>query len=273
MKKHLLLGFTLFFSFFLSAQQAQTVTEDLSIVPLSKNTFLHVGMLQTQSFGRVDCNGLVYIKNGEAVVIDTPPDTAQSTALLQWIEKIFPCTKVKAVIVTHFHDDCLAGLPVFHRRGIPSYANNLSITLAASRGVTVPQRGFQEQWELNVGGEKISSRFFREAHTKDNIVNWIPSEKILFGGCQVKAMGSGKGNLADANVLAWSHTTRAIKTAYPDAAIVVPGHGKVGDRSLLDFTISLFESGKNEAATLIFSGKDCETGWAVLRFAGQCILL
>ncbi|NTS41618.1 subclass B1 metallo-beta-lactamase [Flavisolibacter sp. BT320] len=244
MKRQLLLSFTLLFFLFLSAQQRQKITEDLSIVPLSKHTFLHVGMLQTESFGRVDCNGLVYVKNGEAVVIDTPPDSTQSLALLQWIEKSFPGTTVKAVIVTHFHDDCLAGLPVFHRRGIPSYANNLTITLAASRGVTVPQNGFQEQLELNVGGEKISSRFFGEAHTKDNIVSWIPSEKILFGGCQVKALGSGKGNLADANEGAWSQTSLAIKNAYRNATIVVPGHGKVGDTTLLDFTISLFETGK-----------------------------
>ena len=84
-----------------------------------------------------------------------------------------------------------------------------------------------------------------EAHTKDNIVTWIPSEHILFGGCQVKSLGSAKGNLADANVDAWSETTRRIKAAYKDARIVVPGHGMPARRTL-DYTIRLFWPGKQE---------------------------
>ena len=70
--------------------------------------------------------------------------------------------------------------------------------------------GYNRRWT------KIESRFLGEAHTKDNIVTWIPSEHILFGGCQVKSLGSAKGNLADANVDAWSETTRRIKAAYKD---------------------------------------------------------
>ena len=169
----------------LFAQRTERLVDDLSIVPLSANTYMHIGMLQTNTFGRVGCNGLVYIRNGEAVVMDTPPDSLQSEALLRWIEKRFPKTVVKAVIVNHFHDDCLAGLPAFHRKGIPSYANALTKNLAAKNGVPEPQHGFSGQWELTVGDQKIESQFLGEAHTKDNIVTWIPSEHILFGGCRL----------------------------------------------------------------------------------------
>ncbi|HEY1022846.1 MAG TPA: subclass B1 metallo-beta-lactamase, partial [Flavisolibacter sp.] len=231
---------------FLFAQQTEKITANLSVVSLSEHAYMHIGMLQTTSFGRVGCNGLVFIRNGEAVIMDTPPDSVQSLALLQWIEKRFPGTLVKAVIVNHFHDDCLAGLPVFHRRGIPSYANALTKTFAAEKGVPEPQHGFSGQWDLSVGGEKIESRFFGEAHTKDNIVTWIPFEHILFGGCQVKSLGSAKGNLADANTDAWSETTRRIKAAYKDARIVVPGHGDAGTTALLDYTIQLFRPRKKE---------------------------
>ncbi|HEV7331214.1 MAG TPA: subclass B1 metallo-beta-lactamase [Flavisolibacter sp.] len=241
MKRHLLFYLSLVCGLLLSAQQTEKISDHLSIVPLSANAYMHVGMLETATFGRVGCNGLVYIQNGEAVVMDTPPDTAQSRALLQWIEKRFPGTRVKAIIVNHFHDDCLAGLPVFHQKGIPSYANSLTKTLAAKQGVPVPQNGFQEQLELMIGNQKIVSRFFGEAHTKDNIVTWIPSEKILFGGCQVKSLGSTKGNVADANEQAWSQTTSRIKQAYSDARIVVPGHGDAGTTELLDYTIRLFK--------------------------------
>ncbi|MBB1286945.1 subclass B1 metallo-beta-lactamase [Flavisolibacter sp. BT320] len=240
MKHFLLFSVALLHYFLLSAQQTEKITENLSIVSLSQHAYLHIGMLETTSFGRVGCNGLVYIRNGEAVVMDTPPDTAQSRALLGWIEKRFPGTKVKAVIVNHFHDDCLAGLPVFHEKGIASYANVLTIALAREKGVPVPLHAFTGRWELAVGGENIRSGFYGEAHTKDNIISWIPSEKILFGGCQVKSLGSAKGNLADANVDAWSETASKIKAAYKNARIVVPGHGDVGTTALLDYTIDLF---------------------------------
>ena len=162
MRLHQFFFVLLLLPIFLFAQQAEKITDDLSVVPLSANTYMHIGMLQTNTFGRVGCNGLVYIRNGEAVIMDTPPDSVQSLALLRWIEKRFPGTIVKAVIVNHFHDDCLAGLPVFHRKGIPSYANAKTKTLAAEKGVPEPQNGFSGQWDITVGGQKIESRFWEK---------------------------------------------------------------------------------------------------------------
>ena len=69
----------------------------------------------------------------------------------------------------------------------------------------------------------------------------IPSQKVLFGGCLVKELEASKGNLADADTLAWSNTIQNLKVKFPEAQIIVPGHGKFGDRSLLDYTEKLFE--------------------------------
>ena len=233
--------FLLLIHHFLPAQQVQTITENLSVIRLSEKAFIHVGMLESATFGRVGCNGLVYIHNDEAVIMDTPPDTAQSRALLQWIEKSFPGIRVKAVLVNHFHGDCLAGLPVFHQKGIPSYANRLTVALAKKDSVPVPQHAFDKEHELTIGGARIISRFLGEAHSRDNIVTWIPSEKTLFGGCMIKALGATKGNLADANEKEWSQTVEKVKKAFGDAVIVVPGHGNAGTTELLDYTIRLFQ--------------------------------
>jgi metallo-beta-lactamase class B len=71
-------------------------------------------------------------------------------------------------------------------------------------------------------------------------VSYLPDEKVLFGGCQVKAMGAGRGNVADANTVLWPVQAKAIKAAYPEAEIIVPGHGSLGKHALLDFTAELF---------------------------------
>jgi metallo-beta-lactamase class B len=64
----------------------------------------------------------------------------------------------------------------------------------------------------------------------------------LFGGCLIKTLKASKGYLDDANVQAWSATVEAVKQAYPNAQVVVPGHGDYGNNKLLDYTIKLFRT-------------------------------
>jgi len=148
---------------------------------------------------------------------------------------------VKAVVATHFHADCLAGLDEFHQRQIPSYGHQLTKALAIKDGATPPQNLLQESMTLDIGNEKIELNYFGEGHTRDNIVVWVEGEKILFGGCLIKAIGAGKGNIADANLEEWSNTVIKVKQSYKNAKIVIPGHGDHGTTQLLDFTIELFD--------------------------------
>ena len=46
-----------------------------------------------------------------------------------------------------------------------------------------------------------------------------------------------KGNLADAEIDAWSETVSDVKKAYPELKHVVPGHGLSGGVDLLEYTI------------------------------------
>ncbi|MGE0492978.1 MAG: MBL fold metallo-hydrolase [Vulcanimicrobiota bacterium] len=77
-------------------------------------------------------------------------------------------------------------------------------------------------------------------HSFDNVVTYLPAEKVLFGGCLLKARGAGKGNLADADVAAWPTTVAAVRQAFAEAEFVVPGHGRWGGPELLDYTIEMF---------------------------------
>jgi metallo-beta-lactamase class B len=57
----------------------------------------------------------------------------------------------------------------------------------------------------------------------------------------IKALGSGRGNVADANLKEWSKTVQRVKAVYGNALIVIPGHGEKGGTDLLDYTIKMFE--------------------------------
>lgn len=215
-------------------------SEHLVIRPISAGVFQHISYLNTDSFGKVECNGMIVTDKDEAVIFDTPSDIPASLELINWVEKELGC-KVIAVIPTHFHSDCLGGLEAFHDRNIPSFAHHTTISLASAKELPIPKIGFDSLLELPVGNKKVLAEFLGEGHTQDNIIGYFPEEKIMFGGCLVKEIGAGKGNLEDANVAEWPQTMAKIQKKYPDTRLIVPGHGKSGGGELLDYTAGLFE--------------------------------
>lgn len=231
-----------------SAQKAEKVyeTESLRIDKLTNNTYVHISYLETKSLGKVASNGMVVVNSGEAIVFDTPTSNAVSEELINWLATDIGA-QVKAIVVTHFHSDCLGGLKEFHWQGIPSYANNTTIGLAESSNETLPQNGFDNFLELKVGKKKIQSEFMGEGHTVDNIIGYFPSEKVLFGGCLIKGNGAMKGYLGDANIYEWSNSVRSIKAKYNKAKVIIPGHGNAEGQNLLDFTSKLFDVQKEMA--------------------------
>lgn len=220
-------------------QEKLPISENLEIVKMTENYFLHISYMENSTFGRFSCNGLIYINNNEAVFLDTPPDTIITKQLLNWFMKTYPGIKIKGIIVNHFHDDCLGGLNEFHKLGIKSYSHELTPGLAINSGNLVTQNIFKDKLEIEVGDEKVTCRYFGEAHTKDNIIVWIPENEILFGGCMI-SINSSKGNLADANINEWTNTVEKVKIEFKSAKIVIPGHGNFGGTNLLDYTIRLF---------------------------------
>jgi metallo-beta-lactamase class B len=226
----------------LFAQETKSIysTETLQIEQISPNTFVHISYLNTQDFGKVACNGMIVINGGEALILDTPTDDETSLELISWLKNEKKVT-VKAVLATHFHNDCLGGLKAFHTKGVPSYGSFKTIALAKAAGDPVPEKGFDEQLILEVGDLEVISKFFGEGHTRDNVVSYVPSDQVLFGGCLIKELGAGLGYLGDANTAAWSETVSKVKYHFPDIRRVIPGHGKIGNVELLEYTIRMFE--------------------------------
>ena len=215
-------------------------SENITIDKVTNHVYQHSTYLQTETFGKVSCNGMVVFDGKDAVVFDTPGDDTTAAELIDWVTDSLKC-KIIAVIPTHFHDDCLGGLEEFHRRGIPSYALDKTIALAKAKKSPVPQHSFDRILELKVSDRDVIAAFYGEGHTADNIVGYFPSEQVLFGGCLVKELQAGKGNLEDANEDHWSATVLKVKHHYPDVHFVIPGHGASGDSALLDYTIQLFD--------------------------------
>ena len=212
---------------------------DLQIIPLKEAIYIHKSWTTFPRFGRVASNGLLYTNGQEAILMDTPANDSLTLLLVNWIQQNLRKT-IKAVVINHHHVDCLGGLKTLHQLGVPSYATKRCQKLAKKNGVTVPQHGFRKSLDLLVGNQSIFCRYFGKAHSADNLVAYIPSEAILFGGCMIKSLKAGKGNLTNASVKKWSQTVLKVQKAFPGIKVVVPGHGKAGDTALLDYTIGMF---------------------------------
>ena len=219
--------------------------DGVELVSIRPGVYLHRSYMKTDDFGKVDCNGLVYVVNGEALVIDTPPTEALSEELLAKVKNQLKATVI-GLTIGHTHADSMGGLAAFQRAKIPSYASRKTVEVARAKGLPVPSVGYQSVLELTVGGKPVLCGYYGPGHAPDTSVTYLVEEKVLFGGCLVKAVGANKGYLGDADVAQWSATVRKVREAFPAVQVVVPGHATYGVIELLDYTIDLFAPDERE---------------------------
>jgi metallo-beta-lactamase class B len=217
-------------------------SDNLHIKKLSTHVYQHISFLNTESFGRVECNGMVVVNNKEAMVFDTPTDNKSSEELISYFSRQLGCT-IKAIVPTHFHEDCVGGLESFRKNKIPAFASSTTIALLQSKDPAIIShlRSFNNSMQFTIGGKKVYAEYFGEGHTKDNVIGYFPDDSAIFGGCLIKEMNATKGFLGDANLTAWPGTVRKLKQKYPNTKLVIPGHGKSGGSELFDYTIKLFQ--------------------------------
>lgn len=217
--------------------------ETIRLYQISDNVWTHV---TTHRFGDAvyPSNGLV-VRDGESLLlVDTAWGQRGTERLLSEIEHAIGAP-VTRVISTHFHDDRVGGTEYLSKLGIPSFATPLTRTLAQDEGNEVPEHGIED---LSKAGDLVSFGpvqiyYPGPAHTADNIVIYVPSAQVLFGGCAVhEASRKSAGNIADADLSEWPKSIRRIQQAFPDAKTVVPGHGIPGGSELLEHTITLVSS-------------------------------
>jgi len=217
------------------------ISDDIELIQLSEKAYVHVSISEIAGFGKVSSNGLIFVNGDEAFLFDTPATNSQTETLVKWIADSLSAT-VSTFVPNHWHDDCLGGLEYLHSIGVKSYANQMTIDLAKANGMPVPQHGFTDSLRLNLRGDIIECYYLGGGHTADNIVVWIPSEKILFAGCMVKDIHSkGLGNLSDAKLEEWYPTIQKVIAKFPDAKVVIPGHGQIGGKELLEHTSKLLK--------------------------------
>jgi metallo-beta-lactamase class B len=246
------------------------LTDELCLREISKDIFL-----VTHSYPWPGNSLLIRMNNSDFVWIDTPYTPEATAGVLDWLYDSYG-TEVKITeINTGFHIDNLGGNSELIRNDIPVYGSQLTCELLRTRSKEtmsemqkwldpLEDRKYLDKYAsfkfaepthvfdiddeqiLNFGKETVEIYYPGPTHTYDNLVVYIPSKKVLFGGCMVLSSDAEKvGYAKDGNIAEWPLSLEKVMEKYKNAEIVVPGHGDPGDISLIEHTITVIEENKN----------------------------
>ena len=234
------------------------INDELAVQEIAPDTFV---VTDTACY---DSNVLVAKMPDETVVIASSPfETVSATAMVRWIQERLAPKRIIA-INTHFHADGTGGNEAYSAAGVEIWASEMTRDLhmkTADRMRTQVAEMFKdaglrdrilrrkdvpapnifkaaEGFRRTFGDEEMIVHYPGPAHSADNMVVVLPKRGVMFGGCMVRTGGStALGNLGSANVGEWEKSASSLRQFEP--RVVIPGHGKIGGRELIEETITL----------------------------------
>ncbi|WP_351078022.1 DIM/SIM/IMP family subclass B1 metallo-beta-lactamase [Shewanella sp. CAL98-MNA-CIBAN-0140] len=220
------------------SQTAQPNLEgQLSVSKLADGVYLHHSYMNVSNFGLVEANGLIVVQDKQAFIIDTPWTDSDTAKLIDWIT-LKGFTPV-ASISTHSHQDRAGGIGYLNSQDISTTVSETTQQILAKNDQPIAKNTFAEKQYI-MQTDLVEVYNLGAGHTLDNLVVWLPTQQILFGGCLIKSLNATTlGYTGEADMQAWPLTVAKVQAQFPQVKMVVPGHGEIGDKSLLNHTIAL----------------------------------
>lgn len=212
------------------------------LVEVGDGVWIHIA---TQEFaGRVyPANGMIVRDGDGLLLIDTAWGDDNTRALLDAIRTQIGLP-VRRSVSMHFHDDCVQGVAVLADAGVDTFASAQTRALAEASGSQVPAHALEGLSDVGdaMPFGPVELFYPGPGHAPDNLVAYVPGARVLFGGCAVHEQDrTTAGNIADADLPAWPNAIRRIQARYPDARLIIPGHGLPAGPELLDHTIAIVQ--------------------------------
>ncbi|NNG38292.1 MBL fold metallo-hydrolase [Flexivirga sp. ID2601S] len=185
-----------------------------------------------------------------AVVIDTAATERRTRALQRAIDRV-SASGLHVLVNTHHHSDHTFG-NVFFPRTVPVIAhestrddiiaNGLGLTMLfpdvdwGDVGVRAPSVTFTTELTVQAGPLDVRLQACTPAHTRSDVVAWVPARDVLFAGDVVMSgvtpfamMGSVSGSI---------EVLTDLLARRPQ--VVVPGHGAPGGPELIEANLAYF---------------------------------
>ena len=199
-------------------------------------------------------NAAFIVTRTGVVVIDALGSPELARELVVDIRRVTPLP-ISHVIVTHYHADHIYGLQVFQDLGAQIVAHHQAreylhsdtarLRLEASREELFPwidehtrlvgaDRWLEGPMQLSTGGMHFEIQPVGPAHTAEDLVVWVPSDRVLLAGDIVF-----RGRIPFVGQADSAHWITSLGTLlrYP-AQLIVPGHGAPSRQALQDLALT-----------------------------------
>lgn len=193
--------------------------------------------LQPDGSWMVNNTGVVTGHDRAYLLVDTTSTEARNRAFLAAVETI-SSQPPTGLINTHHHGDHTYGNWLMPERTpiighVTCRADVIAAGLVAAQVLTGPDYGhlevrppnitFTGAMTLHLGERRVELIHVGPAHTRSDVVVWLPDERVLFSGDIVFA--GGQPFLVEGSVEGYPKGIAAIRELQPE--ILVPGHGPV----------------------------------------------
>jgi cyclase len=244
----------------------------VSLQQVSRSVYVEVEHLGSN-------NSIITGSDG-VVLVDTPH---RPTDAIRWAQTAAAFGPTRFVVNTDHHPDHTIGNfwqggDVVAQRGTrrrlleeaptADYLHDLlmridpeAVPLLDTYKVRVPNIVFSERLDLHVGDIDLELTF-QPGHTANSLIAWLPADGVIFTGDIV--CEAGLPSFQDSRVANWFDAIDAV-SAY-DFTVLIPGHGQVADRSVLDQYRQQGREVVGEVAVAISAGQDRDQACDEIRF-------
>jgi glyoxylase-like metal-dependent hydrolase (beta-lactamase superfamily II) len=204
-------------------------------------------------------NSGIVVGDDGVLVVDSGYSAAAGREILADIRRITPLP-VTCVVISHHHFDHAWGNQVFDQATVVGHTNartmmlgetesyqqrmiayaptssqwygltpdDLARQLAETR-ITPPDVSFDDRMIADPPGHRVELLHFGAGHTSGDTLIYLPESQVLFGGDLI--CNHVLPNAMDGDPLHWPAVLEQV--GHLDINAVVPGHGGVGDRSVI----------------------------------------
>jgi glyoxylase-like metal-dependent hydrolase (beta-lactamase superfamily II) len=204
-------------------------------------------------------SGIIVGERG-VLVVDSGYSTAAGRDLLADVRRV-SSLPVTMVVISHHHFDHSWGNEAFEGAQLIGHENARQMMLGDTSGykdrmvayaptssrwyglspedlaqqfaethVTAPESTFTDRAEVDLPGQRVELLHFGAGHTTGDTLVFLPDERVLFGGDLI--CNHVFPNAMDGDPLHWPAVLTQV--ALLGANVLVPGHGRAGDRSILE---------------------------------------
>lgn len=170
----------------------------------------------------------IFAVTPEGIIATDPIDAGAAAWLKAEIRSRFN-KPIRYVIYSHDHRDHIAGGEVFANSAIVvAHQRTKEVILGEKRPTAVPHITFTDRMDIELGGTRVELHYVGRNHSDNSVVMRFPKERLVFAVDFIPVETVAFRDFPDSYMPEWIESLKRVEQL--DFDILVPGHGKLGEK-------------------------------------------